>query len=327
MRATLEPRHTLAVFAVLLVVSAARAQSDCDAVHVQVEGALPDAWNDALPRLCSTLASRRDLDPQATLAVRVGSAGGLHLTAVLRDGRSAERDVDSEAALVATAEALLLLPLSAATEPPPPSAAAPPPPPAPPAPEPIATLTEVTAPETTELEPMLPERLVHLRFGLNLIGHVAGTPAYIGGGFSAVAGVRFGMVLLEVAPQWEAEQVSARERLPDFEMHNFGVSALLGLRVWSSREGAAELGAGALFLAESQTYRPISNEVGGTLIDGQLAGFARILWGDTALRWSARIDFALALARLAKEAHIRENFPPLPSVAVGVAFGVQWESR
>jgi hypothetical protein len=299
----------------------------CEAVRVRVDGPVPEAWSAALSRLCATLATRGDLDPQAALVARAGPAGDLHLSARLRDGRSAERDVDSEAALVATAEALLLLPLSAAGEAPPPSAATTQPASSPGPRAPVTTLPDAATPEETEPPPVPPEGLVHLRLGVNLIGHVAGTPAYIGGGFSAVAGVRFGRIVFEVAPQWEAEQVSARERLADFEMHNFGVSALLGVRVWNTREGAVEAGAGALFLAETQTYRPVSSEVGGTLIDGQLAAFTRILWGESSLRWSARFDAALALARLAKEAHIRENFPPLPSVSVGVAFGVHWESQ
>jgi hypothetical protein len=300
------------------------APAACETVRVRVDGPIPDAWSTALARLCTALASRGDLDPQAALVASAGPGGDLHLSARLRDGRSAERDVDSETALVGTAEALLLLPLSAAAAASPPSAAETPPVAAAAPREPVKT---PSAPEETETRPLPPRGLVHLRLGLNLIGHVAGTPAYIGGGLSAVAGVRFGIVVFEVAPQWEAEQVSARERLADFEMHNFGVSALLGVRVWSAREGAVEAGAGALFLAETQTYRPLSSEVGGTLLDGQLQAFTRILWGDSALRWSARFDAALALARLAKEAHIRENFPPLPNVSVGVAFGVHWESQ
>jgi hypothetical protein len=295
------------------------APAACAGLRVSVDGALPEHWSAALERVCGALAERRDLDAHATLALSAGPNDGLHLSARLRDGRSAERDVDTEAALLATAEALLLLPVSSAPEPPPSAAEVPAP-----APPRVTSLPEDEASQPAP--PKAPASFVHLRVGINLIGHIAGTPAYIGGGFSAVAGVRFGSVLLEVAPQWEAEQVSARDRLSDFEMHNFGISAMLGLRVLNRPEGAVEIGAGALFLAETQTYRPVSNEVGGTLIDGQLAAFARILWGSSRLRWSARIDLALALARLAKEAHIRENFPPLPSVAVGVAFGVHWES-
>jgi hypothetical protein len=324
----LELARAAPVLAVMLALgsgsSFAHAQSlgpaACVAMRVSVDGPLPEHWSAALERVCGALAERHDLDAQATLALSAGPDDGLHLSARLRDGRSAERDVDTEAALLATAEALLLLPVSSAPEPPPPSAAEV----LPPAPPRVTSLPEDEESEPTP--PKAPESFVHLRVGINLIGHIAGTPAYIGGGFSAVAGVRFGSVLLEVAPQWEAEQVSARERLSDFEMHNFGISAMLGLRVLNTPEGAVETGVGTLFLAETQTYRPVSNEVGGTLIDGQLAAFARILWGSSRLRWSARIDLALALARLAKEAHIRENFPPLPSVAVGVAFGVHWES-
>jgi hypothetical protein len=133
-------------------------------------------------------------------------------------------------------------------------------------------------------------------------------------------------VFLEISPQWEAQQVSARERLPDFEMHNFGGSGVVGVRVWDTPEGALELAAGALILLEDQTYRPQDSEVGGTLIDGELTAFARLLWGQSDLRWSVRTDLIIAPARLSHEAHIRDIFPALPSFAVGVSFGVHWES-
>jgi hypothetical protein len=115
-------------------------------------------------------------------------------------------------------------------------------------------------------------------------------------------------------------------RLPDFEMHNFGLSAVVGLRLWDTLNGAAEVAVGALFLLEDQTYRPVSQEVGGSLLDGQVTAWARLLWGEAPLRWSVALSLAIAPARLAHEAHIRDIFPSLPSVALGVAFGAHWES-
>src|SRR5262249_36535674 len=153
--------------------------------------------------------------------------------------------------------------------------------------------------------PKPPDVSLHVRLGVNVIGHVAGTPAYLGGGFSALAGLRYRMFLLEISPQWEAEQVSARIRLPRFEMNNFCVSAVVGLRFWDTLDGAAEVAVGALFLLEDQTYRPVSQEVGGSLLDGQATAWVRLLWGEAPLRWSAALNLAIAPARLAHEAHIR----------------------
>ena len=167
---------------------------------------------------------------------------------------------------------------------------------------------------------------LHVKLGLSVIGHLAGAPAYIGGGFSLQIGVRLHSVFFEISPQWEAQQVSAPVRLTDFEMHNFGVSSVLGLRVWDAPEGALEVALGALIVLEDQTYRPDVEEVGGTLIDGELTAFARLLWGRSDLRFSVRMELILAPARLAHEARIRDIFPPLPSFGVGMTFGAHWES-
>ena len=181
------------------------------------------------------------------------------------------------------------------------------------------------APPQLTAAPRIPS-LLHVKLGLSVIGHLAGVPAYIGGGFSLQVGVRLHSLFFEISPQWEAQQVSAPVRLTDFEMHNFGVSSVLGVRVWDAPEGALEVALGALILLEDQTYRPDAEEVGGTLIDGQITAFARLLWGPDPLRFSVRMELIIAPARLAHEARIRDILPPLPSFGVGMTFGAHWES-
>lgn len=289
--------------------------ASCTTVHIQAAKPLPERWSHALDQLCAVLAERGDLDPDASLTLTAQPDGSLSLHLEIADGRRAERSVRTTASLARSIEALLVLPDRPAAPPvQPPNQL-----PAPPRPDAAAPPSPPSAANPTA-------RALHVKLGLSVIGHVGGVPAYIGGGFSLQAGLRLYSVFLEIAPQWEAQQVSARERLPDFEMHNFGVSAVLGLRVWDAPEGALELAAGALIMLEDQSYRPAADEVGGTLIDGQLTAFARLLWGHSDFRWSVRVEVILAPARLAHEARIREIFPPLPSFGLGMSFGVHWES-
>jgi hypothetical protein len=287
--------------------------ASCALVKIRSPKPLPERWTHALDQLCAVLADRGDLDPDAQLTLSAQPDGGLMLHLEIADGRSAERTVRTTASLARSVEALLVLPerglttaqTQAQTPPTPPRAA-------PAAPPPTAAAR--------------PQRPLHVKLGLSVIGHVAGVPAYIGGGFSLQAGLRLYSLFFEVAPQWEAQQVSARERLADFEMHNFGVSSVVGLRVWDTPEGALEVALGGLILLQDQSYRPDVEEIGGSLIDGQLIAFVRLLWGHSDFRWSVRMDVIIAPARLAHEARIRDIFPPLPSFAVGVSFGVHWES-
>jgi hypothetical protein len=231
----------------------------------------------------------------------------------LADGRSAVRSVDSAEALTFTAEALLIVPKL-----PRPSA------PAAPVQQEPSPASDMT--ETARVPAPLSERPVHVFAQVSMIGHLAGVPAVVGGGLSLHLGVRWRMIFLEVAPRWEPQTASLRMRLSDFEMHEMSVAILSGWRFWSSIEGAAEVGAGALIVSEDQTYRPVSNEVGGTLIDGQVTAFARLLWGSDDVRWAISADLTLAPARLSHPARIRDIFPPLPVFGIGFGFGVHWES-
>jgi hypothetical protein len=312
-----------ACWCVALTPQAARAQtgpSPCAPAHIRLAAPLPDAWAARVGSLCEQLSRRGDLDPSAELEISPGEHGGLALHAQLSDGRSALRYVDSPDALALTAEALLVLPA--------PPIAAPQ--------QPTAASAPVAAPDPHAASPALPSdpgfrkpvnSLLHLAIQLSVIGHVGGTPAYVGGGFAAHFALRFRAVFLEVAPRWEAQQASLQMRLNDFEMHSLGVGVLLGMRVWDTVDALAEIGVGALTLSQSQSYRPVAAEVGGTLIGAEFGAFARLLGADTSLRWAVAADFSLAPGRFSHEVRIRDIFPPLPSFAFGFDFGVRWESR
>ena len=289
-----------------------RLVSSCETVHIHAPKPLPERWTRSVDQLCAALAERGDLDPGASLTLSAQPDGSLTLHLEIADGRGAERSVRTTATLARSVEALLVLP-----EPIPAAQAKPPE-------GPRMPLAAPAVPQPTAAEQ--PSGALHVKLGASVIGHLSGVPAYIGGGFSLQAGLRLYSLFFEVAPQWEAQQVSARERVPDFEMHNFGASSAIGLRVWDAPEGALELAAGALILLQDQSYRPDVDEVGGTLIEGQLTAFVRLLWGHSDFRYSVRMDVIIAPARLAHEARIRDIFPPLPSFGVGVSFGVHWES-
>jgi hypothetical protein len=305
----------------VLTVSAQVPPAQCEAAHIHVAGTLPASWLPRVAALCDALSRRSDLDPGADLEIKSASRDTLELRARLRDGRSAQRFVDSPDGLTLTAEALLVLPASPVLEPPPPPIAAS----AETTPAQQQPTAATTATESTVVLP--PASPVHIAFQLSLIGHVAGFPAYVGGGFAAHAALRFKSVFIEISPRWEAQQASLPMRLSDFEMHSFGVAALFGVRIWDGVEGAGEIGAGALIVAEDQTYRPLNEEIGGTLIGGQVTTFARLLWGSSLVRWAVSADLTVSPGRLSHGVRIRDIFPPLPSIAFGFCFGVRWESR
>jgi hypothetical protein len=309
----------------------------CTIPQLNVSKTLSDAWSSDLRRLCTELAARTDLDPDARVAITAATDHGLALRVTLSDGRTTVRHVDSSQGLALTLEALLVLP----AEPPPTAAAvaapAPPTQPTPPAATPApAVATSIAQSSITGSQPTRrpldeapatrPPSPLHLGLGISAISHVAASPVYVRAGFAAHAALRFHTVFIELSPRWEAEQTSLLTSLPDFEMHEFGLLTVLGMRVWESDEGAFEVGAGALVSATTQTYRPQAAEVGGTWVDGQLAAFGRLLWSESALRWTVTIESQLSFARLASDVHIRENLPKLPSFAFGLGFGAHWES-
>jgi hypothetical protein len=324
----------LALLTTWMLASSVAAQpmaAACASSQVQISQPLDPVWAERVRLLCLGLAHRGDLDPAATLAIGPAPSGGLELRASLRDGRSALRRVDTAEALTFTAEALLVLPVG-----PPPSAAAARPiasdaaTPPPTAADAIsgrrATAATALPDEPDSVAPPLEKTPVHLMLQASALGHLSATPAVVGGGFALHAAVRFQRVFLEVAPRWEAQTASLRTRLSDFEMHTIAVALQAGLRFWASAAGAGEVGAGVLIASETQTYRPVSKEVGGDLIGCEFTTFARLLWGDGPVRWAVSSDLTLAPGRLSHATHIRDIFPALPVFAFGFAFGVHWES-
>jgi hypothetical protein len=306
--------------------------------RIEVTGTISALWLTALTRACDELAARQDLDTDAHVRVTPGPNDGLILQASLRDGRSAVRHVEARDGLALTMAALLVLPTPVNITPAPA-------PPAPPANEVSSTTASAAgnakaapqpAPATASLdravtEPVAPQSATGFRLHLGLsaavIGHVSGAPTYVAAGFAVRISLRLGMLLVDASPRWEAAQASLRMRLPDFEMHSFGMAAFLGLRVWEGNDGAIETGVGTLVLAETQSYRQFGVELVGTLISSQPALFARLLWGNPPnLRWTIGLEANVAPRRFSHEAHVRDMLPPLPVFGVGLSFGGQWES-
>jgi len=307
---------------------------------IEVAGSLSVLWAEALTRACEELAARQDLDQDARLRVTPGPHGGLTLQATLRDGRAAVRHVDSREGLTRTIAALLVLPTPLAAPTPAPAASA--------ARATTDAIEPTTAPDSTKppavgaappatVPALLAEPKVapiaaagswlHLGLSASVIGHVNGAPTYVGAGFALRVSLRVGAILVDASPRWEAAQASLRMRLPDFEMHSFGMTTFLGLRIWDDSEGAVETGLGMLVLAETQSYRAAGVELVGTVISVQPAMFARLLWGNPAnLRWIIGLEANLAPRRFSHEVQVRDMLPPLPVFGVGLSFGGQWES-
>jgi hypothetical protein len=277
---------------------------------------------ESLGRACTELSLRYDIDKSARVEVSHGPRSGLTLHATLRDGRSAVREIESREGLALTMAALLVLP-TPAVAPQPPSATGP----VDATPERIARPRPVEHQHETGVAAPSPASLLHLGLGVSAIGHVTGFPTYVAAGFAVRVSLRLGALLVDVTPRWEAGQASLRMRLPDFEMHNFGLGAFFGWRLWDGIDGAVEAGGGTLLLAETQSYREAGTELAGTVISGQIALFARLLWGNPpSLRWSMGLEAGLVPRRLSRETRVRDMLPPLPSFGVGIGFGGHWES-
>ena len=341
--------------AVLCLPNASQAQTPTpasQACQVQLASSVNQGWRDTIASACAELTQRNDLDKDARVDVEPGPNNWLTLRATLRDGRTAVRHVDSADGLMLTLAALLVLPSAA---PPPSTVVA-----NPDARADAAQDTVVAKPDaradaaqdtTAALEasaqpatptPPLPAKpepaepvpqpaahtsLLHVGLSASVIGHIMGVPTYVAVGLAAGVALRLGPLLLHVVPRWEAEQASLGMRLPDFEMRCFGVAGFVGLRIWDDASGAAEAGIGMLLLAETQSYRETGPELVGTLVSGQMAAFARLLWGEqSSLRWTMGTEISLVPYRLSHETRVRDMLPPLPALGVGIVFGGHWES-
>jgi hypothetical protein len=309
---------TIALLCLISTVAVAQpsATLTCDAHQVIVSAPLSKRWADSLARACVEIAQRRDLDASARVTIAPAAESGLTLQAILRDGRSAVRYVDTAEALSRTLQALLALPRTAV-------AAAPP---APPAPKIVPRVSPERRDDDRTSTPV-DHALLHIGFGVSIIGHLFGAPTYAAGGFAARVSLRTGRLLLDVTPRWEAAQASRSTGLPDFEMHLEGLGVQLAARVWSDADGAVETGIGMLLVEETQSYREMGKELDASRLSGQASALARLLWGRPELRWSVGLELSLAPSRLAHAAHLRDTFPELPIFGVGVGFGAHWESE
>jgi hypothetical protein len=324
------------VVAMLLssMTGAAHAQpsaADWESCRIELAGPISAAWASALRQACDELAARQDLDQDAHVRIASGPADSLTLQATLRDGRSAVRHVESPAGLALTMAALLVLPTPVVASPVADeitthtseiTAAAP-------VPRPATATTDERDADTpaANLQSVDTGFRLHLGLSASVIAHVAGVPNYVAAGFAVRIALRLGIFLVDASPRWEAAQASLRMRLPDFEMHSFGMAAFFGVRVWDGSDGAIETGIGILLLAETQSYREAGSELVGTVISNQPAMFARLLWGNPpSLRWTIGFEVHLAPSRFSHTVYVRDMLPPLPAFGVGLSFGGQWES-
>ena len=253
-------------------------------------------------------------DSDATARVRIiPAAHDLIVEVVLKDGRSTLRRVQEPAALKSTLEALLTVP------------------PAPLHVEPTVPLAPSPLPIVNELPSDRALPVAHSQaptFGVEagggVGGRIAGGQAYLSVAAGGFAQLRAGDWLFGMSARWDVFQTKSDVAVDSFEMETVGAGISVGRR-FRAGFGDVDLGVSPRLVAETQSFfRTKSDEVADTQTDVRLAGFARAVFGHSALRLFAEADAELSPGRIRRNIRIDPALPPLPAWSAGVAVGVVW---
>jgi len=302
------------VAAQLLVASIARGEgsklpASCDGARVNVEAALAPRWSRTLPSVCELVRGLADADSSAQLSLRPNGKD-LIVIAALPDGRRAERRLRDPEDLLATVEALFVVPPSLAdeqTQPKPEESAS--------APESRSAASDMHAGGAAKLE-----------LGGNLVSRVDGHPTYVSIGAEAYAGVLFRSFLLAVALRWDGYQTAVRNRPKHLEMSTEGGGLWAMYRLAAAKNLRLDAGLTFWLLGMMQTRGEEDDERGGNTFDLRNGAMIRALLGHGSIRTAIGADVELSPLRLRNELRLDRELPTLPSWSVGLHVGIAWEA-
>jgi hypothetical protein len=306
----------------------------CDGARIHVAGDVQPRWRAAIDGACSAMATIAGVDP--TAHVRMAAIErDLVLEVTLADGRFASRRVVSPDALLATLEALVVVPPSGASE-----------------------LNEVRAvSEASEssaasaddgdhgeraqapsaigstwprLEEPAPsprpsdgEPTTAIELGGGAGGRVA-AHGYLSASVAGFADIRVGDWLLGTLIRWDVIGSKSAPLVDVFEMETVIVGIAVARRVGLGF-GSLDAGLSPRLAVETQTFESgAAGESSLSSTDVRLGAFARLSFGKSALRPVVELDADVSPSRLRRVVQLDPRLPALPSWSAGLSAGLAW---
>lgn len=308
----------------------------CDGARIHVAGDVERRWRAAIDAACSAMATLPGVDP--TAHVRMAAIDrDLALEVTLADGRFASRRVLSPDALLATLEALLVVPPSAASE----------------ASE-VNEVPEVSRASTAKADdggrvervqppsamgssstwprleepapsqrPANGEPTTAIELGGGAGGRVA-AQGYLSASVSGFADIRVGNWLLGTLIRWDVLGTKSAPLVDVFEMETVVAGIAVARRV---RLGFGSLDAGVSprLAVETQTFESgAAGESSLSSTDVRLGAFGRLSFGKSALRPIIEVDADVSPSRLRRVTQLDPRLPALPSWSAGLSAGLAW---
>jgi hypothetical protein len=267
----------------------------------------PD-WDGATDKLTEHLRTLGNLDKCARVTVRPRAAGVV-LEITTSDGRSATRQVDSVAALLRTAQALLEMP--------------------PPEPSPLAAKpSPLEVPPVDPPSPRLQAPSTHFELGAGGSLRFGGGPLYAGGGVASFAEFVLDRWLLSVSARWDLTDAFVSQLTPgNFSMRSSAYGVSIGDR-FDFGESRADALFGPTIVLEHEHADDSDTEIHGDADDFRLALALRVSGPrSSSIRAFATSDFEASPGRIRSQKFIDRSLPQLPWWSGGLAVGVLWGSR
>lgn len=297
----------------------------CDDARLHVAGDVEPRWRAAIDRACSALATLPGIDPTARVRM-VAIDRELALQVTLADGRFASRRVVSPDALLATLEALLVVPPSDAREARQGSdAKADPdqrgereePPPA------ITSAWPRLEEPTPSPRPSNGEPTTAIELGGGAGGRVAAR-GYLSASVAGFADIRVGTWLLGTLIRWDLLGSKNAPLVDVFEMETVVVGIVVARRAGVGF-GSLDVGLSPRLAVETQTFESgAAGESSLSSTDVRLGAFGRLSFGKSALRPIVELDADVSPSRLRRVVQLDPRLPALPSWSAGLSAGLAW---
>ncbi len=306
----------------------------CDGARIHVAGKVQPRWRAAIDGACSAMTTLPGIDP--TAHVRMAAIDrDLALEVTLADGRFASRRVVSPDALLATLEALLVVPPSDASEVSDASE-----PRAPRAPSdaksgdggrgervsPAAAMGSTWPPREEPAPSERPcngEPTTAIELGGGAGGRVAAR-GYLSASVAGFADIRVGNWLVGTLIRWDVIGSKSAPLVDVFEMETVVAGIVVARRVGL---GFASLDAGLSprLAVETQTFESgATGESSLSSTDVRLGAFGRFSFGKSALRPIVELDADASPSRLRRVVYLAPRLPALPSWSAGLSAGLAW---
>ncbi|MDB5217036.1 MAG: hypothetical protein JWO86_4963 [Myxococcaceae bacterium] len=299
------------------VVSARADEHVCDDARIHVASDVQPRWRAAIDRACAAIAALPGVDP--TARVRLAAVDrDLALEVTLADGRFASRRLVSPDALLATLEALLVVPPSDARD---------------------TKDTREARVDREEPPPTITSAWPRVEEGaLQRPSNEASPTIEIGGGFggrvaargylsAAVAGfadIHVGSWLLGTTIRWDLIGGKSAPLVDVFEMETV-VAGIVVARRMPVGFGSVDVGISPRLAVETQTFESgAAGESSLSATDVRLGSFARIAFGRSALRPIVELDADVSPSRLRRVVQLDPRLPALPSWSAGLSAGLAW---